>query len=33
MGGTVATRLDLSQSPLSQVGSVNLVGEWTAVRD
>jgi hypothetical protein len=33
MGGTVATRLDLSQSPLSQVGSVNLVREWTAVRD
>jgi hypothetical protein len=33
MGGIVATRLDLSQSPLSQVGIVNLVGEWTAVRD
>ena len=32
MGGTVATRLDLSQSPLSQVGTVNLVGEWIAVR-
>lgn len=33
MSGTVATRLDLSQSPLSQVGTVNLVGEWVAVRD
>jgi hypothetical protein len=33
MSGIVATRLDLSQSPLSQVGVVNLVGEWTAVRD
>lgn len=33
MSGIVATRLDLSQSPLSQVGTVNLVGEWTAVRD
>ena len=32
MGGTVATRLDLTQSPLSQVGMVNLVGEWIAVR-
>lgn len=33
MSGTVATRLDLSQSPLSQVGIVNLIGEWEAVRD
>jgi len=33
MSGTVATRLDLSQSPLSQVGTVNLIGEWEAVRD
>lgn len=33
MSGTVATRLDLSQTPLSQVGTVNLVGEWVAVRD
>lgn len=33
MGGVIATRLDLSQSPLSQVGAVNLVGEWIAVRD
>lgn len=33
MSGTVATRLDLSQSTLSQVGIVNLIGEWEAVRD
>lgn len=33
MGGTVATRLDLSGTPLSGVGVVNLVGEWEAVRD
>lgn len=33
MSGTVATRLDLGQSPLSQVGIVNLIGEWEAVRD
>ena len=33
MGGTVATRLDLTQSPLSEAGIVNLIGEWTAVRD
>ena len=33
MSGTVATRLDLSQSPLSEVGIVNLIGEWEAVRD
>lgn len=33
MGGTVATRLDLRQSPLSEAGIVNLIGEWTAVRD
>ncbi|HEY7472513.1 MAG TPA: hypothetical protein VIE68_09220 [Gemmatimonadota bacterium] len=33
MSGTVATRLDLSQSPLSQVGVVNLVGQWEAVKD
>jgi hypothetical protein len=33
MGGTVATRLDLTQSSLSDVGVVNLIGEWTAVRD
>lgn len=33
MGGTVATRLDLRQSSLSEVGIVNLIGEWTAVRD
>jgi hypothetical protein len=33
MSGTVATRLDLSQSPFSQVGIVNLIGEWEAVRD
>jgi len=33
MGGTVATRLDLSGTPLSEVGVVNLVGEWEAVRD
>lgn len=33
MQGVVATRLDLSQSSLSQVGAVNLVGEWVAVRD
>ena len=32
MGGTVAIRLDLTQSPLSQVGTVNLIGEWIAVR-
>jgi hypothetical protein len=33
MSGTVATRLDLSQSPLSQVGVVNLVGQWEAEKD
>lgn len=33
MGGTVATRLDLTQTSLSDVGIVNLIGEWTAVRD
>jgi hypothetical protein len=33
MGGTVATRLDLTQSSLSDAGIVNLIGEWTAVRD
>lgn len=33
MSGTVATRLDLSGTPLSEVGIVNLVGEWEAVRD
>ena len=33
MGGIVATRLDLTQSPLSDAGIVNLIGEWTAVRD
>ena len=33
MGGTVATRLDLSQTSLSDAGIVNLIGEWTAVRD
>ena len=33
MTGTVATRLDHTQSPLSQVGIVNLIGEWEAVRD
>lgn len=33
MGGIVATRLDLSQSSLSDAGVVNLIGEWTAVRD
>ena len=33
MSGTVATRLDLRQSALSEVGIVNLIGEWTAVRD
>lgn len=33
MGGTVATRLDLTQSSLSDAGVVNLIGEWTAVRD
>lgn len=33
MGGTVATRLDLRQSPLSDAGIVTLIGEWTAVRD
>ena len=32
MGGTVAIRLDLTQSPLSQVGMANLIGEWIAVR-
>ena len=33
MGGIVATRLDLTQSSLSDAGIVNLIGEWTAVRD
>jgi len=33
MGGTVATRLDLRQSPLSEAGIVNLIGEWTAIKD
>lgn len=33
MGGTVATRLDLTQSSLSDAGIVNLIGEWTAVRE
>lgn len=33
MGGFVATRLDLTQSSLSDAGIVNLIGEWTAVRD
>lgn len=33
MRGTVATRLDLTQSSLSDAGVVNLIGEWTAVRD
>ena len=33
MGGIVATRLDLTQSSLSDAGVVNLIGEWTAVRD
>ena len=33
MGGTVATRLDLTQTSLSDAGIVNLIGEWTAVRD
>lgn len=33
MSGTVATRLDLRQSPLSEVGIVNLIGQWEAVRD
>jgi hypothetical protein len=33
MGGTVATRLDLSQSSLSDAGVVNLIGQWSAVRD
>lgn len=31
--GTFATRLDLSQSPLSVAGIVNLIGEWEAVRE
>lgn len=33
MGGTVATRLDLTQSSLSDAGVVNLIGQWSAVRD
>lgn len=33
MGGTVATRLDLTGTPLSGLGVVNLVGVWEAVRD
>ena len=33
MGGIVATRLDLTQSSLSDAGVVNLIGEWSAVRD
>ena len=33
MQGTVATRLDLSGTPLSGSGVVNLVGTWEAVRD
>lgn len=33
MGGTVATRLDLRRSPLSDAGIVNLIGTWTAIRD
>ena len=33
MSGTVATRLDLSGTPLSEVGIINLVGQWEAERD
>ena len=33
MSGTIATRLDLTQTPLSTVGVVNLFGQWEAVRD
>lgn len=32
MSGTLATRLDLSDTPISNVGEVNLVGTWQAVR-
>ena len=33
MSGTIATRLDLTQTPLSTVGVVNLFGQWEAVRE
>lgn len=33
MQGTVATRLDLSRTPLAGSGVVNLVGTWVAKRD
>lgn len=32
MEGTVATRLDLTGTPLGEAGVVNLVGSWAAVR-